>query len=559
MPAEVLVVAAAVAYEEYLRHGAYVCQPGRSFRASSTHLAFYYQGAIQAEVPVIRWRRDDVLFSPDEVEHLRNTGRQEDDECADVIEAVLSSGTRMSGAVHLVMALSRVSDSQTVHLPQPVPNGSVGGSGQRVAFTQSHRYVPLDDLRRVAAAGGDTRELAPSPGGVPAQPDTPLGDVDVATDAAEGAESVAATARQRLETPPAPRRLDGLAEVVDALKGDVIFAASLGSKELFHSNLLGWYVEHEPMLGAALVQAWTGQAGVGPFTVGREVTNLDLVVYDQSGRAVLVIENKTFSLPDDDQLSLYSGKLFKLGSPTAVLMSVTPPAWPTDSLVLEGHLWKHRSYRELRTVLEAAAPDALGPTADAVLRGWLELLGRLEQLITLVATTSSDEPWLLPDTARAQLLSVRLDGPVQRMRAQHLAARVATAVAGEEGVKFGAGLTNGAGLVEGFRRISGGRRIGWQLQHTAWRLAVIYDEDSGLHGIGRHEERAAAAQALPWFDFDAYPLLAGRPSVPATGFNRFDPNFVYCYVDVRDLTAGQIAELGVQCMQRAAELASTKG
>lgn len=441
-----------------------------------------------------------------------------------------------------MLALSSVSDSETVHLRQPVPNGSVGGSGQRVAFTQSHRYVQLDDLRRVAATGGDTQGLVPSPVAA-AQPDTSQGDTDLAADAAAGATSGGGAAGQRLDVPAAPDldRFEELTLVVDALKRDVVFAASLGSKELFHSNLLGWYVEHDPMLGAALVEAWTGQSSVGPFTVSRELTNLDL-----------------FSLPDDDQLSRYSGRLFKLGSPTAVLMSVTPPAWPTDSLELGGHMWQHRSYRELRTVLEAAGPEGLGPTADAVLRGWRELLGRLEELTSIVATPPPDRPWLLPDMARAELLSVRLDGPVQRMRTQHLAARVAAAVGGEEGVKFGAGLTNGAGLVEGFREISGSRRIGWQLQHTTWRLAVIYDEESGLHGTGRHEQRAADAQTLPWFDFDAYPLLRGRLSVPATGFNRFDPNFVHRYVDVRDLTVDQIVDLGVQCMQPAAEVAATE-
>ncbi len=560
LPAEVLVVAAAVAYDEYLRHGAYVCQPGRSFRGSSTHLAFYHQGAVQAEVPVIRWRRDGVIFSLDEVEHLRSTGRQEDDECADVIEAVLGSGARTTGDVQEVLALSSVSDSRTMQLRQPVPNASLGSSGQRVAFTQSHRYVHLDDLRRVAAAGGDTQGLVPSPL-TATQPDTAQGDADRAPDAAAGAASGGRTARQRLDPPAAPD-LDGFQEltlVVDALKRDVVFAASLGSKELFHSNLLGWYVEHDPKLGAALVEAWTGQSSVGPFTVRRELTNLDLVIYDPSGQACLVIENKTFSLPDDDQLARYGERLSNLGSPTAVLLSVTPPAWPTNSVELGGHLWRHRSYRELRTILDDAAPEGLGPTAEVMLRGWRELLGRLEDLISIVATPAPDEPWLLSDPAREQLLSVRLDGPVQRTRAQHLAARVAAVVGGEQGVKFGAGLTNGAGLVQGFREISGSRRIGWQLQHTTWRLAIIYDEDSGLHGKGRHEERAADAQILPWFDFDAYPLLCGRPSLPATGFNRYDPNFVYRYVDVQDLTVDQIVDLGIQCMQRAAEVPLQRG
>jgi hypothetical protein len=51
---DTVVVAARVAWPEYQRFAAYVCQPNRSFRVGLTHLGFYAHGAIQPLVPRIR-------------------------------------------------------------------------------------------------------------------------------------------------------------------------------------------------------------------------------------------------------------------------------------------------------------------------------------------------------------------------------------------------------------------------------------------------------------------------------------------------------------------------
>jgi hypothetical protein len=44
------------------------------------------------------------------------------------------------------------------------------------------------------------------------------------------------------------RYVDELAALVAALRGDPVFAMSLGSKELFHSNLLAWFLERSPVV-----------------------------------------------------------------------------------------------------------------------------------------------------------------------------------------------------------------------------------------------------------------------------------------------------------------------
>jgi hypothetical protein len=44
-----------------------------------------------------------------------------------------------------------------------------------------------------------------------------------------------------------------LAGLINALDSEPMFAMSLGSKELFHSNLLGWFISHHPPVAEALM------------------------------------------------------------------------------------------------------------------------------------------------------------------------------------------------------------------------------------------------------------------------------------------------------------------
>src|SRR5690242_15263713 len=47
-----------------------------------------------------------------------------------------------------------------------------------------------------------------------------------------------------------------LATLVESLTGDLLFAMSRGSKELFHSDTLAWYLERHQFLREALLNAW---------------------------------------------------------------------------------------------------------------------------------------------------------------------------------------------------------------------------------------------------------------------------------------------------------------
>ncbi len=104
-------------------------------------------------------------------------------------------------------------------------------------------------------------------------------------------------------TSPGPQpRIEALCS---QLVADPIFAMSLGSKELFHSNLLGWFLEQFPPVAEVFAAAWSGPGPVAALRVLREQRHLDLVA-EVPGYQAVVVENKMFALPEEDQLDRYA-------------------------------------------------------------------------------------------------------------------------------------------------------------------------------------------------------------------------------------------------------------
>jgi hypothetical protein len=142
---DVVIVAARVAYLEYLALCAYICQAGRAFRTGLTHMGFYANAAIQGELPLIRYVEDHVTFSLDEAAS-RKTGSQQDQSIGHVIESALSAGTREEEQQYKIFLLSGPDDEATVKLSGPIVNDTVSAAGKPWAWTLGQRYTSLAKL-----------------------------------------------------------------------------------------------------------------------------------------------------------------------------------------------------------------------------------------------------------------------------------------------------------------------------------------------------------------------------------------------------------------------------
>ena len=144
---EVVVVAARVAYPEYLKHAGYVCQPNRAFRDGLTHMAFYAEAAIQPQVARIVHRIGSVPFTAAEASQRRLTGGA-DELVAELIESMLTSGARTDGTEYGVFLLSPSDHPDTIVMDNPIANDTVVESGRAWAWTMGQRYVSLACLTR---------------------------------------------------------------------------------------------------------------------------------------------------------------------------------------------------------------------------------------------------------------------------------------------------------------------------------------------------------------------------------------------------------------------------
>jgi hypothetical protein len=112
--------------------------------------------------------------------------------------------------------------------------------------------------------------------------------------------------------------------IIENLKNNFLFQASLGSKELFHSNLIAWILEQENENGeyeALKIFLKTINAKVplnslkkeNEIKISREENNIDLIIKWKENEEwnFVFIENKMKSIPTSTQLEEYNEKVKK--------------------------------------------------------------------------------------------------------------------------------------------------------------------------------------------------------------------------------------------------------
>lgn len=359
---------------------------------------------------------------------------------------------------------------------------------------------------------------------------------------------------ETVEALPAAGDVDALCA---ALTEEPLWHASLGSKELFHSNLLAWMVDRFPVLTRQVFEPWFAPAD--RFTsdrVRREYTHLDLVI-ELAGHEALIIENKTFALPDEQQLTRYTEEALQKipGDPTFLLLSLVDPGWLDGSFEAAGRRWQWVSYRQLGERLAAAFRDA-NEFAGEVLAHEARLVLLLDDLLDVASVRHIDEPLRLTPERVEPLARANLADAVGKARAHQVMRLIRHRLQAEQlpqpAWPHEVGFSNSQPLLAVFWDKGDDIVVGWQYQGWQWRLAMILRRD-GLYGRGQHEARAAfARQHLDYFDFRPMydtlgcteeDTLPRRSRTGPADFNRYDPAFVYRYRLLPDVTVRQFVDL----------------
>lgn len=341
-----------------------------------------------------------------------------------------------------------------------------------------------------------------------------------------------------------------------AIRRNPVTHLGLADKELFHSNFLAWLAETHPRAATAVFCAYLApDANRSEVSVEREWRHVDLVMRLGPFRP-LVIENKTFSPPDREQLDRYgvNAAVIKLQA-QFVLLSLSRPGWADATGTATHGAWKWMSYDELALGLDKAQTEIDDSFDRELVRRYADLVRRLAAVATAYGALDDADP-VIPSHAEIRLLNdARLGDGILKLRSRMIRARIAPDAAGELGNYFAgaeAGFTNGTPLL-GVAANAGELRLGWQFQHGQFRLFVSFVRND-LHGPSMRDERALRAASLSaatmWFDFTAVEALLGerayrpkRARPDRHGFNHYNPNFVYTYRAVRELTVGELLHL----------------
>lgn len=344
---------------------------------------------------------------------------------------------------------------------------------------------------------------------------------------------------------------DDVAVICRALVAEPLLHASLGSKELFHSNLLARMVEVNPQAAMRILEPWlTPAENIEPTRVWREYKHLDLLIHF-NGHAPLLIENKTFSLPDEDQLRRYAETVAPSlgGHVDLVLLSLTDPGWPDGEFAVGEDRWRWLSYGELAERITSEYWDETD-FEPLIFAHESRLLGLLDRLAGAVSIKSLDEPFELPAEVREHLAKAGLADAAGKMRGHQLR-RLIRERYDAEGLQpqlLEVSFTRGQPLVSAYWELANGDSVGWQLQGRQWRLAMILRSLAGRDAAAISQRAEYAAGQTGWFDFAAFFQTMGLPdgATEQRPFNHYSPDFVYRYRSLGPgASVGSLVELAV--------------
>lgn len=356
-----------------------------------------------------------------------------------------------------------------------------------------------------------------------------------------------------------------IGELCAELHAEPLLYLSLHSKELFHSNLLAWLCETHPDVASEVFARWVPADGDATrLRVQREWLHLDLAV-ELPGLAPFIVENKVFAPPDEDQLDRIAA-LAGAADRTLLLLSLSSPLWTGDTYRSRpsGPVWRYVSYADLADGLEAVRGRIVGFDGDLV-EHYCYLIRSLHRLAAMAGQVGPDDPISVDPAAGEQLRSVRLHDGIGKLRARltmEMARTHTTPLLPAAKIRWEASFTRGHPLVAAFLDRGDGYQLGWQYQGDQWRVVVITSTNTGTDATSRARRHADVAERFAdWFDFRAITTLTGRtvdvvpPTEAGGGFNGYNPNFVYRYRRIAQLTSAELVRLSDHYLTSAANLA----
>lgn len=373
-----------------------------------------------------------------------------------------------------------------------------------------------------------------------------------------------------------------------------MFQLSLSSKELFHSNFLGWLCRTYPGQMGNLFASITGSdilpldKNPTKLNVYREHKNIDLWITYPSGEQ-LIVENKVKSLPHLPQLQNYAKEVQSKAKTAFLLLSLTRP----DHLLSDGDVirllkngeevtWKYASYRQLADGLAACLPEIANANVyhGQMLKDYIGFIINLDSLYRQILSELRErENFWDSEEDFLDLKELRLHDLIDKLRYAELARCIEEELKGkgfsvtenrpakEGDIWTGSAMTRSVGLFDlkyclmGPEVLGQAVMAGVQIQGNAFRLfSEIADKKWGRKVAAALWNQAEEHKI--WFDFKPLQGVLGaavsgieypqdsRSAGASKVFNTYGDTFLY---RSRKITQASFKDL-VQSILHYAEL-----
>lgn len=346
-----------------------------------------------------------------------------------------------------------------------------------------------------------------------------------------------------------------------------MYQLSTAGQELFHTNMLYWLATYRPSESWPVWRTLGIDApvdGVDPRgPIRREWRNIDLYIDCGMPGGKLVLENKVLAVATKRQLVDYRAKLLadpefrRVDARDDVtqwrLLTLLPPTFALPDP------WLPVTYADLLPALDETV-TRLSSDDSALVAAYAQLVRRLVDLAdALDIQHDLDGPVQVDPALTADLREARLLSLVRKLQVSRCAAQINERLANADpGLpEVGAALSNTEALMDFFVPSERGRHVGWQIQGSQVRLAMLTGPRDQTSVEGRNR---VAAERLEYFEFDLPGHLASllTPYLGRKEWLGFGHRFVHRYQSLAPgVTWQQLIELGVELSLRSARHAQS--
>ncbi len=358
-----------------------------------------------------------------------------------------------------------------------------------------------------------------------------------------------------------------MSKYIEKLKKSPTYVMTLGSKELFHSNLWAWIMDSKNESGMEKDNLETKKAAReammklflddeyssdSKYKVSREKNHCDITIESDSetNKTIYVIENKLKSIPKSEQLKKYEEK-FKDKSFKGVLTGISE-----ESELARLEKWEYKSYKKIKTKLKEAIGGKDGFLAQ-ILNSYCD---DLECMYYLLKKQEKDNDWAFSSSEICKgLKEVHLDDIYMKIQALKLK-EVLTKKFNDE-FEIEVDFSRGNVCLDVFIKFEQNMKIGIQLQNKMYKKCVVSKgKKYAFEDIFKDYEG--------WFDSNYKngdsEIWNKKTSMKPKNqnYNKYegkDYNFVYQYYDIDNFSFDGLAKLIEDDIKAAKKILKDRG